>query len=531
MTNNTRIVSQRAELKPCPFCGDATGPHAELVTEGGEVWGVHCPNGQCPTFGCWVVKEFSEAEAIAAWNTRSTPPVGELAEKLLYWRGSLTARAEEFREVLSQAAAVVSLNARVIEAALVSGQRVRGAAAEIAEIVLTHIATGTGPCDAACFEPILARFEEETLALSRDGEREAMRERIECADELDSVADRIINSAYREWQSVMRKAAKMLRAPTDDLHIAFTAGWGAALRADEPKPLEVAFADFAERRAAMLALATPKHTREAAQDGEARELLRQAMNALACSDKNDPLETIADNGMTVWDGMRAESKRLWPKVTALLATKDLIPESNAGVREAIAWIVDPIAWRVRERQLTYAGIKPEDPLADPARYETWHYRTDLADGAVASSLAKADEILSLLPASIDVGLRIAADKILALDQKSPRDLGLVRQTHANGTLGGIRHCAWIIRDSCGSGPFAADVVGKAREALAADAILGDLRNRKLLKYLFAEEPDTAGAYGHIEHPIDLETQREIALSLARTALASLTGEGESDAAN
>jgi len=53
-------------------------------------------------------------------------------------------------------------------------QRVTDAAAEIAEIVLKHIATGTGPCDAACFEPILTRFEEETLALSRDGERKAM---------------------------------------------------------------------------------------------------------------------------------------------------------------------------------------------------------------------------------------------------------------------------------------------------------------------------------------------------------------------
>jgi Lar family restriction alleviation protein len=53
---------------------------------------------------------------------------------------------------------------------------------------------------------------------------------------------------------------------------------------------------------------------------EAVELLRQTMNALACTDKNDPLEPIADNGMTVWDGMRAESERLWPKVTALLAS-------------------------------------------------------------------------------------------------------------------------------------------------------------------------------------------------------------------
>lgn len=52
---------------------------------------------------------------------------------------------------------------------------------------------------------------------------------------------------------------------------------------------------------------------------EARELLRQSMNALGTVDKNDPLECIADNGMTVWDGMQAESWRLWPKYRAFLS--------------------------------------------------------------------------------------------------------------------------------------------------------------------------------------------------------------------
>ncbi len=44
---------------------------------------------------------------------------------------------------------------------------------------------------------------------------------------------------------------------------------------------------------------------------DSNELLRQAMNALGTVDKNDPMEPIADNGMTVWDGMRAEGGRLW----------------------------------------------------------------------------------------------------------------------------------------------------------------------------------------------------------------------------
>jgi hypothetical protein len=66
-------------------------------------------------------------------------------------------------------------------------------------------------------------------------------------------------------------------------------------------------------------VATPGADREAVLE-EALELLRQAMNALGTVDKNDPLERIADNGMTVWDAMQSENWRLWPKYRALLAT-------------------------------------------------------------------------------------------------------------------------------------------------------------------------------------------------------------------
>lgn len=53
---------------------------------------------------------------------------------------------------------------------------------------------------------------------------------------------------------------------------------------------------------------------------------------------------------------------------------------------------------------------------------------------------------------------------------------------------------------------------------AANAILENLRDRGLLKYLFHEKPEQAGPYGYIEAPIDLDTQREIATSLARIVL-------------
>lgn len=101
--------AQLSVLKPCPFCGDRTGPHAEHVS--GDIWGVHCPNGQCPTFGCWVVQGFSEDEAINLWNTRAAPSAcdaTEVSERLLHWRDSLTLRSEEFREALLRAAQILA---------------------------------------------------------------------------------------------------------------------------------------------------------------------------------------------------------------------------------------------------------------------------------------------------------------------------------------------------------------------------------------------------------------------------------------
>jgi hypothetical protein len=61
----------------------------------------------------------------------------------------------------------------------------------------------------------------------------------------------------------------------------------------------------------------------------------------------------------------------------------------------------------------------------------------------------------------------------------------------------------------------ADAVVAAREA-----ILKSLRDRRLLKYLFAEEPETRAAYGYVDAPIDLDTQLECAEDLARLAIAA-----------
>lgn len=52
----------------------------------------------------------------------------------------------------------------------------------------------------------------------------------------------------------------------------------------------------------------------------------------------------------------------------------------------------------------------------------------------------------------------------------------------------------------------------------AEAILANLRGRKLLKYLFNAVPENCGPYGYVAEPIDLETQIEIAETLARLVL-------------
>jgi hypothetical protein len=56
---------------------------------------------------------------------------------------------------------------------------------------------------------------------------------------------------------------------------------------------------------------------EAGGGGEARELLRQALNVLGCADKPDPFEKLIGSDLTVWEAMRLESERLWDAYRAL----------------------------------------------------------------------------------------------------------------------------------------------------------------------------------------------------------------------
>lgn len=53
-----------------------------------------------------------------------------------------------------------------------------------------------------------------------------------------------------------------------------------------------------------------------------------------------------------------------------------------------------------------------------------------------------------------------------------------------------------------------------------EAGLAELRSRKLLEYVFADEPDSRGAYGYVADPIEAETQREIVNDIYTAMLAA-----------
>lgn len=78
----------------------------------------------------------------------------------------------------------------------------------------------------------------------------------------------------------------------------------------------------------------------------------------------------------------------------------------------------------------------------------------------------------------------------------------------------------MVADDIGMGPLA------VAERAAVRAILVDLRDRRLLKYLFAADPDNVGAYGYVEAPIDLQTQHDMVTKWVRLASQSLSTDEE-----
>jgi hypothetical protein len=106
--------------------------------------------------------------------------------------------------------------------------------------------------------------------------------------------------------------------------------------------------------------------------------------------------------------------------------------SNEGVRGLDAWL--------RAEQI--------DESTSPQHgehFESWQsgYLT-----AIDLCRQKLQALASLQPASLsEERMALAIEQILTADAENERDLGLVRQTHANGIKSGIRWCASILRDA------------------------------------------------------------------------------------
>lgn len=67
----TNLSDTLAALKPCPFCGGAKVLVSQTIDQMGPNWYATCCQNTCAFIGYFV----TQAEAIAAWNTRT----GQLA--------------------------------------------------------------------------------------------------------------------------------------------------------------------------------------------------------------------------------------------------------------------------------------------------------------------------------------------------------------------------------------------------------------------------------------------------------------------
>lgn len=92
------LHAERCDLLSCPFCGGDPMTEFAQTPEGDGAYFVHCQNDGCPawpnTQGC------TEAEAIAAWNTRTPTEAASLVdEDETYQIGVRDGRCEALAEI------------------------------------------------------------------------------------------------------------------------------------------------------------------------------------------------------------------------------------------------------------------------------------------------------------------------------------------------------------------------------------------------------------------------------------------------
>lgn len=100
-------MSEEVELKPCPYCGDGDVSTDKYVLDSEKRgWSAHCHNDRC-AIKPYTPMYSTEAEAIAAWNTRP-------GEEAAYEAGRAAER-ERIAKRLEQKLGVVQGNEPIVK--------------------------------------------------------------------------------------------------------------------------------------------------------------------------------------------------------------------------------------------------------------------------------------------------------------------------------------------------------------------------------------------------------------------------------
>ena len=120
--------------------------------------------------------------------------------------------------------------------------------------------------------------------------------------------------------------------------------------------------------------------------GEGVELLRRAMNLIGViADNKQPDELVADNGMTVWDALRADSVKLWERYRALShQPAPPVEVADLCAQSFVSWL--------RDREISFPQAAREEAadlierlsVSSMGRAEAFEEAAKVADGQGAA---------------------------------------------------------------------------------------------------------------------------------------------------